>query len=242
MARRGLEGLLSPVRAAVQQYDMILPGERVAVGVSGGKDSMVLLALLAQLKRFYPAGGFSLTAITLDPCFGGEETDYSAITELCNSRGITHVVERTDLWDIVFNKRSEPNPCSLCARMRRGALHRVAQEADCGVVALGHHKQDAAETLLMNMFAGGSIDCFSPCSELTRRGLRLIRPMIYLDECDIAAAARREELPIVKSRCPVDGHTHRQEVKELMAELEVKYGPLPDKLVGAMQKAGISKW
>lgn len=236
-----LEKLLSPFRAAVERYEMIKPGDHIAVGLSGGKDSVALLVLLQRLRRFYPAP-FNITAITLDPCFESAETDYSPITALCEQIGVGHIIKRTRLGSIVFEERQESNPCSLCARMRRGALHRAAQDAGCNAVALGHHKDDAAETLLMNLFAGGTIGCFSPVSELTRRRLRLIRPLIFIEEKEIASAVRRCGLPVVKSRCPVDGKTHRQETRELIAELSFKYGPLPDRMIGALQKGGISGW
>ena len=236
-----LEKLLSPFRAAVERYEMIKPGDHIAVGLSGGKDSVALLVLLQRLRRFYPAP-FNINAITLDPCFEGAETDYSPITALCEQIGVGHIIKRTRLGSIVFEERQESNPCSLCARMRRGALHRTAQDAGCNAVALGHHKDDAAETLLMNLFAGGTIGCFSPVSELTRRRLRLIRPLIFIEEKEIASAVRRCGLPVVKSRCPVDGKTHRQETRELIAELSFKYGPLPDRMIGALQKGEISGW
>ena len=236
-----LQELLAPTRAAVERYGMIQPGDRIAVGVSGGKDSVLLLALLARLRRFYPAP-FTLTALTLDPCFGGEETDYSPITALCREWGIPHEIRRTRLWEVVFRQRREPNPCSLCARMRRGGLHRLAGECGCNVVALGHHKDDAAETLLMNLFSGGTAACFSPRSYLTRRGLWLVRPMVFLDESAVRAAVRKAGLPVVKSRCPADGCTRRQQTKELLAALSEEYGPLADRLVGAMQKGNISRW
>ncbi|HIW73636.1 MAG TPA: tRNA 2-thiocytidine biosynthesis TtcA family protein [Firmicutes bacterium] len=236
-----MQELLAPTRAAVERYGMIQPGDRIAVGVSGGKDSVLLLALLARLRRFYPAP-FTLTALTLDPCFGGEETDYSPITALCREWGIPHEIRRTRLWEVVFRQRREPNPCSLCARMRRGGLHRLAGECGCNVVALGHHKDDAAETLLMNLFSGGTAACFSPKSYLTRRGLWLVRPMVFLDESAVRAAVRKAGLPVIKSRCPADGCTRRQQTKELLAALSEEYGPLADRLVGAMQKGNISRW
>ncbi len=236
-----LEELLAPLRAAVERYSMIQPGDRIAVGVSGGKDSVLLLALLARLRRFYPSP-FTLTALTLDPCFGGKETDYSAVTALCGQWGIPHEIRRTRLGEVVFEQRKERNPCSLCARLRRGGLHRLAVECGCNAVALGHHKDDAAETLLMNLFAGGTAACFSPKSYLSRRGLWLIRPMVFLDEAAVRSAARRAGLPVVKSRCPADGSTHRQRAKELLACLSAEYGPLADRLVGALQKGDISHW
>ena len=143
---------------------------------------------------------------------------------------------------MVFEERREANPCSLCARMRRGALHAAAKEAGCSFVALGHHKNDAAETFLMNLLAGGTLACFSPKSYLDRRELTLIRPLIFAQEADITRCAERAALPVVKSRCPVDGCTNRQRTKELLADLSAAYGPLNDKILGAMQKAGLSGW
>ena len=236
-----LERLLSPFRAAVDRYEMIKPGDHIAVGLSGGKDSVALLALLQRLRRFYPAS-FELTAITLDPCFGGIEHDYTPVTLFCGQIGVPHIIKRTRLGEIIFEERKEKNPCSLCARMRRGALHRTAQEAGCNVVALGHHQDDAAQTMIMNLFAGGRISCFSPVSELTCRQLRLIRPLIFMGEKEISTAVGRCGLPVVKSRCPEDGKTRRQEVHDLIAKLSKKYGDLPERITGAMQKGGISGW
>ena len=236
-----MKELLAPVRAAVQRYDMIAENDRIAVGVSGGKDSLVLLAALGALRRFYPMP-FTLTALTLDPCHNGRETDYSAITEWCASMDIPHIVRRTRLWEIIFVERQEPNPCSLCARMRRGGLHREAKAAGCNVIALGHHRDDAAETFLMNLLEGGTLSCFSPKSYLSNRELWMIRPLIFLEERQVASAARRLQLPVVKSTCPVDGKTRRQETKELLAHLSRTYGPLDAKIVSAMQKQGLSGW
>ncbi len=233
--------LLGPLRAAVQRYDMIRPGDSVAVGVSGGKDSVALLSLLAKLRGFYPAP-FSLTAVTLDPGFDGVETDYSSLAAFCEKLKIPFILRRTRLWEVVFKERREANPCSLCARMRRGALHKTAVEAGCNVVALGHHKDDAAETFLMNLFTGGTLGCFSPKTYLDRQGLTLIRPMVFLEEAAVASYAVRAGLPVVKSRCPVDGCTNRQRTKELLAALSREYGPLDDKILSAMQKAGLDDW
>lgn len=230
--------ILSPFRAAVDKYAMIRPDDRVAVGVSGGKDSVALLVLLSRLRRFYPLP-FTLTAVTLDPCFGGREADYTPIARLCEELRVPYVLRRTRLWEVVFEERKEPNPCSLCARMRRGALHKAAVEEGCNVVALGHHLDDAAETFMMNLLSGGELGCFSPRSYLDRRELTLIRPMVFLREREVDAFVRREGLPVVKSACPVDGNTHRQRVKELLAGLSETYGPVEEKIVAAMEKGGI---
>ena len=229
--------LLAPLRAAVDEYKMIQEGDRVAVGVSGGKDSVALLTLLARLKRFYPQK-FSLTAITLDPSFDGEE-DYAALAKLCERLEVPYIVKRTRLWETV---QQEDNPCSLCARMRRGTLHRVAVEEGCNVVALGHHEDDAAETLLMNLLSGATCECFSPKSYLDRRELTLIRPLVYIKEAEVAAFVRREQLPTVKSKCPMDGCTARQETKELIAQLSKTYGDVNRKCITALKKGHISGW
>ena len=235
------EALLPRVQAALHRYRMIAPGDRVAVGVSGGKDSVALLVLLASLREVYPVP-FTLTAITLAPGFEGRWGDDSAVESLCEARGIPYRLRRTHIYDAVFRDRHEKNPCSLCARLRRGALHQAAQEAGCGVVALGHHQDDVAETFLMNLLGGGRLGCFSPKTELDRRGLTLIRPLIFLEEREIAAYVRKEGLPVVKSRCPADGHTRREDMKALLRELSGRYGPLEPRIIGAMQKAGLDGW
>ncbi len=232
---------LSVLRAAVDQYGMIAEDDAIAVGVSGGKDSMALLCLLAQLRRFYPIR-FTLHAVTLDPCFDGVETDYTAVATWCEEHEIPYTVKRTRLWDVVTEKQGEENPCSLCARLRRGALHRAAVELGCRTVALGHHQNDAAETLLMSLLSGASFDCFSPKSYLDRREITLIRPMVFLKEDEIARFVRREGLPVVASRCPVDGCTNRQQMKEFIAALQPQYGDVNEKIVQAMQKADLNKW
>ena len=236
-----LQELLGPVRAAVQQYDMIGENDRIAVGLSGGKDSAALLAALAALRRFYPIP-FTLTAITLDPCVGGRETDFSPLTDWCASLGVPHIIRRTRLWEIVFEERKEPNPCSLCSRMRRGVLHRAAKEEGCRSIALGHHRDDAAETFLMNLLEGGTLSCFSPKSYLSNRDLYLIRPLLFLSEKQVAPAARRLQLPVVPTGCPADGQTNRQQTKELIARLSQTYGPVDAKILTALQKSGLSGW
>ncbi len=237
----GNRDLLAPLRAAVDTYGLIEAGDRIAVGVSGGKDSVALLVLLSRLRRFYPQT-FDLTAITLDPAFNGEEGDYSAVASLCEQLEVPYVLKRTKLWDAVQEHIGDENPCSLCARLRRGTLHRVAKEAGCNKVALGHHQDDAAETVLMNLLSGATIGCFSPKSYLDRSDITLIRPMVFLTEQEIAAFVQREGLPIVKSRCPVDGATHRQRAKELIEQLSDSYGDVSHKITEALQKAHISGW
>lgn len=227
------------MRSACQQYDMINDGDRIAVGVSGGKDSVCLLAAMANLRRFYPCK-FELVAITVDPRFGGEEGDYSQIEELCKKLDVEYIIKRTQLAEVIFDIRKESNPCSLCARMRRGALHDAAKEAGCNKIALGHHLDDVAETFIMNLFNGGTLDCFMPVTYLSRKDIYIIRPLIFARESDCARVVRRENLPVVKSKCPADGHTERQEVKEFLSSLEKKYGDVRHKILGAMQRKEIN--
>lgn len=236
-----MQKLLSLVRAAAEKYNMIENGDRIAVCVSGGKDSVALLKCMAELRRFYPKS-FEICAITLDPCFFGTEGDYSAVEKLCSENNIAYTVKRTDLYNVIFETRKEKNPCSLCARMRRGLLHDTAKELGCNKIALGHHTDDAAETFLMNLFSGGRAECFSPVSYLSRKDLYMIRPLIFAYESDIERVVRKENLPIVKSRCPADENTHREETKMLLRELEKKYPALRQKLIGAMQTGNISGW
>lgn len=227
------------MRSACQQYDMIKDGDRIAVGVSGGKDSVALLAAMANLRIFYPAK-FELVAITLDPRFGGEDADYSAIEEFCKEHEIEYIIKRTQLAEVIFDIRKESNPCSLCARMRRGALHDAAIAAGCNKIALGHHLDDVAETFIMNLFNGGTLDCFMPVTYLSRKDIHMIRPMIFARESDCARVVRKENLPTVKSKCPADGATERQEVKDFLNSLEKKYGNVREKILGAMQRKEIN--
>ena len=218
---------------------MIKEGDRIAIGVSGGKDSVALLAGMANLRRFYPEK-FEIIAITLDPRFGGVDGDFSQIEKLCAELDVEYIIKRTQLAEVIFDIRKESNPCSLCARMRRGALHDAAKEHGCNKIALGHHLDDVAETFIMNLFNGGTLDCFMPVTYLSRKDIHMIRPMIFARESDCARVARKENLPIVKSNCPADGTTERQEVKEMLSTLEKKYGDVRSKILGAMQRKEIN--
>lgn len=229
------------MRAAVDDYNMICDGDRIAVGVSGGKDSLVLLKLMCELKRFYPAE-FELVAVTLDMRFNGVDGDYSAIKALCDEYGIEYFVKRTQLAEIIFDVRKETNPCSLCARMRRGILHDSAKELGCNKIALGHHLDDAAETFMMNLLNEGRIGCFAPVTYLSRKDITMIRPLIYARESEVSAAAERLGLPVVKSLCPEDEHTRREDAKTLLKTLSAEYGDVPEKIIGALQRGGIDRW
>ena len=236
-----MQEILSRMRAAITKYNMISDGDVVAVGVSGGKDSLILLSAMNRLSKFYPKK-FTIKAITADPCFDGAQTDYSKIENLCDTLGIEYIIKRTELGNIIFNERKEKNPCSLCARMRRGILHDLAKANGCNKIALGHHYDDAIETFFMNLFNGGSIACFSPVTYLSNKDITLIRPMVLVPERMIINTTNRLDLPVTKSCCPADGVTERQNTKELIVKLSAKYPDLKAKVIGAMQRAGISGW
>lgn len=233
--------LIGKVRAAVEKYDMIQAGDQIAVGVSGGKDSLFLLCALQELSRYYPQR-FSVTAITADPCFGGEETDFSQVEALCQRLGIPYILKRTDLGPLIFEEMKEKNPCSMCAKMRRGILHNICVENGFNKIALGHHFDDAVQTFFMNLCYGGKLGCFSPKSYLSRKDITMIRPLIFCQEREIQNAAARMELPVVKSRCPADGVTARKDAAELLARLEKQFPDIKMKVMGAMQRSGLDGW
>ena len=194
---KAMQRLCGLMRKAVQQYEMLAPGDRVLVGVSGGKDSVALTIGLARLRQ-YLGFPFEVVAVTLDPQFGGKPVDYSALEALFRQYDVSYEVRRTLIGPIVFDYRNEKNPCSLCAKMRRGSLHAAAEELDCNKVALGHHLDDAIETFYMNLWREGRIGCFSPVTELSDRGLTLIRPLLLATEQEVRCAVKEEGFPIVK--------------------------------------------
>ena len=236
-----MQKILGYLRKAVQQYDLIQDGDRIAVAVSGGKDSLVLLKALAEYRRFSPAQ-YDLTAITADPRFNDTDGGYSSVQSFCNDLQIPYIIERTDIAKIVFGIRKEQNPCSLCARLRRGALHGCAKAHGCSKLALGHNNDDVIETFIMNLFQTGSISCFAPKSYLPDRDITVIRPLCLVPEKQVISAAKRHGLPIVTSPCPADKHTKRQETKEWLNSMERSDRGFKLRIFGAMQRANISGW
>lgn len=208
--------MLSIMRKGIAKYKMIKNGDKIAVGVSGGKDSVSLLKLLAEYKKFSPEQ-FSLIAITIDLNFKDNPADFSPIKELCKQLDIPFIVEKTDISEIVFELRKETNPCALCSKMRKGALYDVAVKNGCNKVALGHHSNDVTDTMLLSLFYEGRLSTFAPKSFLNRTGLTLIRPLILAREQEITSFAKT--LPIVKNKCPADKNTKRQIVKEIVANI-----------------------
>ena len=236
-----MQKMLGYMRKAVQEFDLIQDGDRIAVGVSGGKDSVVLLTGLSMLRRFIGIE-YELLAVTLDPHFGGKAGDYAALRDHCEALGVPYLVKDTHIGEIVFDIRKESNPCSLCARMRRGALHDAAVANGCNKIALGHHFDDAVETFIMNLFNEGRLGCFSPKSYLSRKQLTMIRPMVFAPEKEVRRAAARAGLPLVKSECPADGATARQVAKEFLAERERLDKGFKERIFGAMRRAGLDGW
>lgn len=231
-----IKRVLSYVRRGVDDYNMIEDGDKIAVGVSAGKDSLTLLCAMAELRRFYPKK-FELCAITID--MGFEGTDLSSIKALCEELDVEYHIVPTQISKIIFDIRKEKNPCSLCAKMRRGALYGYAREIGCGKVALGHHFDDVVETFMLNLFFEGRLGCFQPVTYLSNTQITLIRPMIYMPEKDVRYFASRAELPVVKSTCPADGNTEREEMKQLLASLEKKNKGLRYRIFGAIQRGKI---
>ncbi len=229
------------MRKAIVQYDMLQDGDKVCIGVSGGKDSVALTLALAQLQKYIDIK-FDLVAVTLDPQFYSKQTDYSRLEKLFREKGIEYVIKRTDIGPIIFDQRKEENPCSLCARMRRGALHDVAKELGCNKIALGHHLDDAIETFYMNLWNEGRIGTFSPVTYLSRKDVTIIRPMALAVESDVVAAVNQLKMPIVKSACPADGVTNRQNMKDFITE-KCKTDPsFRAKSLNAFQKKDLDGW
>ncbi len=230
--------ILSRVRRGVDDYQMIQEGDRIAVGISGGKDSLTLLCALAALRHFYPKK-FQVMGISLDMGFPG--SDYSQVAELCRELDVEYHVKKTDIAEIIFDVRQEKNPCSLCAKMRRGGVNDMAVEHGCNKVALGHHNEDVLETFFLSLFYEGRLNCFSPNTYLSRRDIHVIRPMIYVPEGDIKGFAKRENLPIVHNPCPMDGVSKRQDMKEFIAERTKTDKFFKTKMMHAIQ-TGIPTW
>ena len=234
-----MQHILGLVRRCVEDYRMIAPNERLAVGVSGGKDSLLTLVALAQLRRFYPIP-FTLEAITLE--MGMPGMDFSPVAALCETLEVPYQRIQVPVYQIVFEERREKNPCSLCAKLRRGSLNTALTERGIHKIALGHHYDDAIETLLMNLLFEGRIGCFQPVTYLNRTDVTQIRPLLYCREDEIRRTAERLRLPVVHNPCPADGSSRRQEIKELIGQLEKTYPDLKQKLFGSIQRYPLYGW
>ena len=233
-----MQKMLGLVRRCVEDYNMIQAGDRIAVGVSGGKDSLALLAILAELRKFN-SDPFSIEAITIDMGLG---MDYAGIRAMCRELDVPYTVVETQIAPIIFDYRKEKNPCSMCSKMRRGALNQALLDRGLNKVALGHHFDDAVETFMMSLLFEGRISCFQPVTDLDRTGIIQIRPMLYVHEQSVDNFATRQKLPVIENRCPVDKQTKREEIKQLVYNLSATYPELKERIFGAMQRLPLPEW
>ena len=229
-----LQQVMSLTRKAIDDYHMIDAGDKIAVGISGGKDSLTLLHALNGLKRFYP-NSFDIVAITVD--LGFKNIDFDRIKAMTSEMGIEYHIVSTDISQIIFEDRKESNPCSLCAKMRKGALNQLAKELGCNKIAYAHHKDDIVETMLMSFIYEGRIHTFSPVTYLDRMDLTVIRPMMYMNEADVIGFVNKMELPVLKSACPVDGYTKREYVKDLIKSIQTETPGVKDRMFSAIQSS-----
>lgn len=234
-----LQQVLSLVRKAVDDYHMIDDGDKIAVGISGGKDSLTLLYALNDLKRFYPKQ-FDIHAVTVD--LGFKNLNLVEIQKLCQTLGVEYTIIKTDIAQIVFDERKEKNPCSLCAKMRKGALNQAIKENGCNKVAYAHHKDDVVETMLMSLVYEGRFHTFSPVTYLDRMDLTVIRPLMYMNEVDVIGFVNKYNLPVVKSPCPADGHTKREYIKNLLRQINIDNPGVKERMFTAIRTGNMKGW
>ena len=235
-----LQQVLSYVRRAADDYHMIQEGDRIAVGISGGKDSLTLLYALHGLQRFYPQH-FELHAVTVD--LGFQNLGLSRIDSICRDElQIPYTIVKTDIADVIFEQRKEANPCSLCAKMRKGALNDAIKKEGCNKVAYAHHKDDVVETMLMSLIFEGRFHTFSPVTYLDRTGITVIRPLLYMNEADVIGFVNKNQVPVVKSPCPADGHTKREYVKQLLRQLNLENPGVKERMFTAITTGNLQGW
>ncbi len=231
--------LLSYVRRAVQDFDMIEDNDNIAVGVSGGKDSLCLLVALKNLQRFYPKK-FSLSAISVS--LGFKDMDFSPVNELCKQLEVPYYIVETDIAEIVFDERKEKNPCSLCSKMRKGALNEKVVEIGCNKIALGHNRDDTIETFFLSLFYEGRIHTFSPKMYMDRKNIHTIRPLVYVPEREIKGFCNQNGIITVKNSCPVDGDSKRAEIDKFIEEMSKEYDSFEQKIFNAIQNGNLAGW
>ncbi len=234
-----LQQIMSKTRKAVDDYKMINENDTIAVGISGGKDSLALLYALAAMRRFYPIH-YSLIAITCD--LGFKNVDFNEIKKLCEELDVKYYIVESDISDIVFNVRKEENPCSLCAKMRKGAMYNFLKEVGYSKIAYAHHQDDVVETYMMSLIYEGRQNTFSPVTYLDRTGVTVIRPFIYMKEADIIGFVKANNVPVLKSPCPVDGYTKRQYAKDLLKSINEEAPGVRDRIFTAIQNSNIKGW
>lgn len=234
-----LQQVLSLVRRAIDDYHMIEENDCIAVGISGGKDSLTLLCALAALRRFYPIP-FTIKAITIDLGFNNMNLD--EVVKLCEKLDVEYRIEKTDIAQIVFEERKEANPCSLCSKLRKGSLNEIVKEMGCNKVAYAHHKDDVVETMLLSLIYEGRFHTFAPVTFLDRTQVTIIRPLIYMHEADVIGFVNRENIPVVKSPCPADGHTKREYVHQLLKSLNLENPGVKNRMFTAIKDSNIRGW
>ena len=234
-----LQRLYSYTRKAIDDYNMINEGDRIAIGISGGKDSTTLLYALSGLRRFYPHK-FDIVALTVN--LGSRNMNFDPITQLCKELDVYYEIIDTEIYDVVFNVRKEENPCSLCAKMRKGALNSRAKELGCNKIAFAHHRDDMVETLFMSLIFEGRLHSFSPVSHLDKMNLTLIRPMMYIPETEIIGFQNKYNIPVVKNTCPADGYTKREYTKNLIKQLNNENPGMTERAFSAITKADFKDW
>lgn len=234
-----LQQLLSYTRKAIDDYKMIEEGDRIAIGISGGKDSLTMLYALAGLRRFYPKH-FEIEAISVHIGFDG--MDLSPVASLCKELDVNYTIVTTNISNVVFNDRKESNPCSLCAKMRKGAFNEKAKELNCNKIAYAHHKDDIIETMFLSLIFEGRFHSFSPVTYLDRMDLTLIRPIMYVSEAEVKGFKNIYNLPVQKNPCPVDGYTKREYAKNLVKQLNKEHSGTSDRIFHAILNGNIPGW
>ena len=234
-----LQKVIGKMRKAIEDFDMIQDGDKIAVGLSGGKDSITLLHALNNLRRYYDKK-FELVAITIHP--GNENFKTDKLKEMCNKMEIEYIEYMSNIFEVVFEIRKEKSPCSLCANMRRGMLNSIAIENGCNKIALGHHMDDVIETAVMNLFLNGNFNTFAPVTYLSRSDVKTIRPLIYVSEKELRSAARENNYPVIDKTCPKDGFTKREYIKELIKNTQVDIHDIKKNIFGAIKRSDIKGW
>lgn len=228
-----MQHILSKMRKAIEDYNMIDEGDKIAVCLSGGKDSITMLNGLKALQRFYPKH-FDLIAITVNPGF--ENFNKDILQKNCDEIGVPLFIEDTQIKEIVFDVRKEKNPCSLCANLRRGIINSIAVREGCNKIALGHNEDDVLETFLLNLFYTGSIGTFSPVSYMDRTGITLIRPLIYTPEKETKRFINKNNLTVMPKVCPMDGTSKREDMKQMIFSLQKNIPMIRANLFGAIKR------
>jgi len=242
MIMKEVQKVLSTLRQAVEQYHMIEAGDKIAVGLSGGKDSVALLYALAQYRTFSPEP-FTLCAVTVSPGFSGQcRQDYASLQDLCDALEVEYCLEETQIAQIVFEEKKEKNPCSLCSKLRRGALCGACAVLGANKLALGHHKNDVVETFMLNLMETGKIGCFMPVTEYPDNSLSVIRPLVYTEENALRCMVEKANLPVYQNPCPVDGETNRAAIKEYLRAYGKDRAGLYRRILGALERSGLDGW